>query len=182
MFMSVSHPGRTRPMYNVLDEKMEARAGIRLHAGMTRVWNRASMCPPNVVDLGAEVNKILGTPVGSRQFVHEKVMREWKRNADSGKPIPHVPDLQCAWQILLHARDRVATTCCARCHQPSQKSAHRSTRRACSGLWRFCWEDSLETIKPEKQDAIGDAPHEVGRIGVEVGAARCTRGVLGILG
>ena len=37
------------------------------------------MCPPNVVDLGAEVwnpegIKILGTPVGSRQFVHEKVM------------------------------------------------------------------------------------------------------------
>ena len=25
---------------------------------------------------------------------------------------------------------------------------------ACSGLWRFCWEDSLETIKSEKQDAL----------------------------
>ena len=69
----------TLPVYNVLEEKMEAGAGIRLHAGKTRVWNRASMCLPNVVDLGAEVwnpedIKILGTPVGSRQFVHEKVM------------------------------------------------------------------------------------------------------------
>ena len=24
---------------------------------------------------------------------------------------------------------------------------------ACSGLWWFCWEDSLETINPEMQDA-----------------------------
>ena len=66
----VSPPGRTRPMYNALGEKMEAGAGIRLHAGKTKVWNRASMCPPDVVDLGAEVwnpegIKILGTPVGS---------------------------------------------------------------------------------------------------------------------
>ena len=105
----VSPPGRTRPMYNVLDEKLEAGAGIRLHAGKTRVWNRASMCPPNVVDLGAEVwnpegIKILGTPVGSRQFVHEKVMERVDEERRLWEAIPHVPDLQCAWQILLQLR------------------------------------------------------------------------------
>ena len=102
----VSPPGRTRPMYNLLDEKMEAGAGIRLHAGKTRVWNRASMCPPNVVDLGADVwnpegIKILGTPVGSRQFVHEKVMERVEEERRLWEAIPHLPDLQCAWQILL---------------------------------------------------------------------------------
>ena len=67
-------------MYNGLDEKMEAGAGIRLHVGKTRVWNRASVCPLDVVDLGAEVwnpegVKILGVPVGSRQFVHKVMER-----------------------------------------------------------------------------------------------------------
>ena len=64
------------------------------------------MCPPNVVDLGAEVwnpegIKILGTPVGSRQFVHEKVMERVEEECRLWEAIPHVPDLQCAWQILL---------------------------------------------------------------------------------
>ena len=96
----VSPPGRTRPMYNVLDEKLEAGAGIRLHAGKTRVWNSASMCPPNVVDLGAEVwnpegIKIIGTPVGSRQSVHEKVMERVDEERRLWEAIPHVPEVQC---------------------------------------------------------------------------------------
>ena len=41
----VSPPGRTRPMYNVLDEKMEAGAGIRLHVGKTRVWQGVDVSP-----------------------------------------------------------------------------------------------------------------------------------------
>ena len=58
------------------------------------------------MDLGAEVwnpecIKILGTPVGSRQFVHEKVMERVEEERRLQEAIPHVRDLQSAWQILL---------------------------------------------------------------------------------
>ena len=45
--------------------------------------------------------KILGTSVGSRQFVHEKVMERVDEERTLWEAIPHVPDLPCAWQILL---------------------------------------------------------------------------------
>ena len=69
-----------RPMYNTLGEKM--------------------------VDLGAEVwnpegIKILGTPVGSWHFVRQKVTERVDEERRLWEAIPHVPDLQCAWQILL---------------------------------------------------------------------------------
>ena len=50
----VSLPGRTLPMCIFLDEKMETGAGIRLHAGKTRVRTRASACPQDVVGRGAD--------------------------------------------------------------------------------------------------------------------------------
>ena len=46
-------------------------------------------------------SKILGTPVGSRQLVHEKATERAEEERRLWEAIPHVPDLQCAWQILL---------------------------------------------------------------------------------
>ena len=64
----VVSPHRTRPLYNILGERLEMGAGIRLHAGKTRVWNREAICPPDIQDLGDEVwnpegIKILGKPI-----------------------------------------------------------------------------------------------------------------------
>ena len=63
-----------RTVFNLLSVKLFDGAGIRLHAGKTRVWNKAGICPPNMGDLRPEVwnaegIKILGTPVGSDAFV-----------------------------------------------------------------------------------------------------------------
>ena len=74
----VTAPDRTRAVYNMLAEQLWGVAGIRLHGGKTRVWNRASECPPGMDDLGNEVRnaegiKVLGTPVGSPQFVQHTV-------------------------------------------------------------------------------------------------------------
>ena len=49
-------------------------AGIQLHSGKTRVWNRDGTCPAGVEELVDEVwspsgIKILGTPIGSPEFV-----------------------------------------------------------------------------------------------------------------
>ena len=45
--------------------------------------------------------KILGTPVGSRHFVRQKVTERVDEERRLWEAIPHVPDLQCEWQILL---------------------------------------------------------------------------------
>ena len=69
-FLGVSNPDRTRHLYDLLGEKL-AHAGIRLHAGKTRTWNKASERPPNIDDLGDEVwnpegDQDLGHPGGLR--------------------------------------------------------------------------------------------------------------------
>ena len=74
MFMPFLSPGRTRAVYNTLAEKLANKAGILLHTGKTRVWNREGVCLPNFEDLGPDVwssrgVKILGTLVGSDVFV-----------------------------------------------------------------------------------------------------------------
>ena len=66
----VSLPERTRAIFNLVAEKLGEGAGVELHAGKTRVWNRAGDCPPVLEELGPEVwnavgIKILGTPVGT---------------------------------------------------------------------------------------------------------------------
>ena len=71
---AVAAPDRIRPIYDLLGAKLFERAGIRLHTGKTRTWNRAGQRPPDMEDLGPEVwsqegVKILGTPLGSDVFI-----------------------------------------------------------------------------------------------------------------
>ena len=72
----VSLPERTRAIFNLVAEKLDEGAGVELHAGKTRVWNRAGDCPPEKEELGPDVwnaagIKIQGTPVGTADFEHE---------------------------------------------------------------------------------------------------------------
>ena len=99
-------PNRTRTAYDSLGEKLQAHAGIELHTGKTRVWNRASVCPEGMVELGPEVwnpegVKVLGTLVGSTRFVEEVVNKRLEEEAKLWEAIPTVPDLQAAWQIFM---------------------------------------------------------------------------------
>ena len=102
----VSQPGRIREVYDMLGTASQEQAGIRLHSGKTRVWNKAGIHPLDIDDLGPEVwckdgVRILGTPVGSDSCV--EVATEERINEESRlwAALAWVPDLQCAWQILL---------------------------------------------------------------------------------
>ena len=95
-----------RVIYELLGSKLEAVAGIRLHDGKTRVWNRQGMCPQEMAAFGPEVwslegLEILGTPVGSVEFVQRLVDQRIQEEQKLWEAISWVPDLQCAWQILL---------------------------------------------------------------------------------
>ena len=96
--------------------------------GKTRVWTRSGVSPPDVEDLGEQVwnpegIKVLGTPVGTDQFVSDIVAERVQEESTLWEAIEWVPDLQAAWQILVQ---------CAgpRCHRwlrtlpPSQSSEY----------------------------------------------------------
>ena len=74
----VSSLARTRTFYYLFQICLHRMAGTQSH-GKTRVWNRVGVCPFDVAELGDEVwsfrgVKILGTPVGSPEFVHAFAM------------------------------------------------------------------------------------------------------------
>ena len=48
----VSLPDRTREVYNLLEEQLLVGAGIQLHTGKTRAWNRGGLRPTELEDLG----------------------------------------------------------------------------------------------------------------------------------
>ena len=96
----VSPTVRIRGAYNLLEEQLSVGAGIQLHTGKTRVWNL------DVADLGDEVwnpagIKILGTPIGTSEFVRSITQQRLEDEGRLWEAIAWVPDLQCAWQILL---------------------------------------------------------------------------------
>ena len=103
---AVTGPNRTRDVYNLLAEHLWRVAGIQLHTGKTRSWNKSGISPPNVEDLGEQVwsregIKVLGTPVGTHQFVSDVVTERVQEESRLWEAIGWVPDLQAAWQILL---------------------------------------------------------------------------------
>ena len=93
----LSLPERARPLYDVMGGLLETRAGIQLHAGKTRIWNRARIRPDDIDDLGEEV----WSPVGSEAFVQAFTETRLEEERRLWNAIPSVPDLQCAWQLLL---------------------------------------------------------------------------------
>ena len=111
---------------------------VQLHAGKTRTWNRAGARPPNMDDLGPDVwtlegIKILGTPMGNDAYVRAASTVRVEDESKLWERIGWVPDVQCAWQILLQ---------CAgpRCHHwlrtvPPQQSAPYAASHD-SGLWQ----------------------------------------------
>ena len=42
------------PLYKLLSETLARVAGIRLHQGKTKVWNKAGRAPEDVQELGPE--------------------------------------------------------------------------------------------------------------------------------
>ena len=83
----VCQSGRVRFMYNILADALGRVAGIQLHEGKTRVWNRSQTQPDNINELGPEVWQprgitVLGTPIGCVEYVSEKMTRRIETSND----------------------------------------------------------------------------------------------------
>ena len=84
--------------------------------------------------------------------------------------IPSVPDLQCAWQVLLQCAGPVATTCCAQFHRLCLNFMRRDTTRGCSARWRLCWGHSQAMTPRSRWHATSRASSlRMGRLGLRSG-------------
>ena len=119
----VCRPERVGGLYAALQDALRRHAGIQIHCGKTKIWNRAgvrhlvcdvlervaqavnptarvwrgSMLPEELQGM-----KVLGTPLGHPEFVARhlrSVSREQQVLLDR---IPLVQDVQSAWLLLLH--------------------------------------------------------------------------------
>ena len=103
---AVCQPDRVRDGYEALRRHLGEVAGIRLHEGKTRVWNRAGICPPRLDDLGPDVwsplgVKVLGTPVGTKEFTSRLLAERAGEEQQLLDALPDVKEVQCAWQLVV---------------------------------------------------------------------------------
>ena len=151
---------------------------------MTTRRNRGGIRPQDIDDLGEEVwspegVQVLGSPIGSEAFIQAFTDRRLEEERRLWNAIPSVPDLQCAWQLLLQ---------CAgpRCHHvlrivpPSQYAAGHD-----EGMFQTM--TALLGALPGTEEQISTArdhhtSNEIGRIGSSVRGTNCTWRLLGIVG
>jgi hypothetical protein len=106
---------RAAEVYQTVAESIESQAGVRSNLGKLEAWSPSGgPAPPGLAtisptswkgDLPERENGILvlGVPVGLPAFIATKAearMTEERRLLES---IPRMPDLQCAWALLLYS-------------------------------------------------------------------------------
>ena len=97
------------PLHKVWTEALSRHAGIQLYQVKTKTWNQAGIVPENVENLGPaawqpEGVTVLGTLIRSPQYVARRKMDERiSEERELWMAIPTVPDLQCAWQLLVQS-------------------------------------------------------------------------------
>ena len=142
----VSRPERTGAVHGTLQDALWRHAGIRLHAGKTRVWNIAGEETPGVAHLQtpgadfvwtgawtlppAEQGLLaLGAPLGSEAFVQRELSRRREMQDRLLGKLPTVSDLHCA---PLAVRRRPAG------QLPAAHSLPEQRKRLPANMMRLC--------------------------------------------
>ena len=117
------NPDRVVPIFGVLQRELWTHSRIQIHLGKTQIWNRGGVEPPGWHRLAADARvsdpdaivwrgdhtlpperqgiRVLGTPLGSPQFVSKELEKVATNHQVLLDRIPHVQDLQSAWLLLL---------------------------------------------------------------------------------
>ena len=108
-------PERVKKLYDLLEKALKDQTGLKLNTGKTRVYNRGSVQPEGVQELGAEVwvgghdrdvasrgLKVLGTPVGTPEYTEAQGTKWLEKEEKLWTLLPQLPDLQSAWLLLLN--------------------------------------------------------------------------------
>ena len=97
-----------KDIHDALATSLFRVAGIQLHHGKTKVWNKGAVPPEDVDSLGDDAWQprgvvVLVTAIGSAPFVAEKLQSKVDDERRLREVIRDNPDLQCAWQILVQS-------------------------------------------------------------------------------
>ena len=114
-------PEHTVGQFAIVREALARHANIQVHLGKTRAWNSAGEEPPGLLEVlplqdpenpcwtgnwalpAAEQGVVvLGSPVGSRDFIAAKLAQRLQEQDRLLSRIPRVPELQSAWLLLLY--------------------------------------------------------------------------------
>ena len=114
-------PEHTVGQFAIVREALARHANIQVHLGKTRAWNSAGEEPPGLLEAlppqdpenpcwtgnwarpAAEQGVVvLGSPVGSRDFIAAKLAQRLQEQDRLLSRIPRVPELQSAWLLLLY--------------------------------------------------------------------------------
>ena len=115
---SVCKPERVRHLYGRVEHHFFEKTGVRLNMGKTKVFNHAGLKPPQVDELQppnaervwvgdrtlpAEEQGVLvlGSPVGTQEYAEACGRRKLDDELTLLELLPQLPDLQCAWVLLL---------------------------------------------------------------------------------
>ena len=159
----VSEPGRVRTVIALLENALWQSAGISIHQGKTKIWNRAGVEPPGChfgFVSSSTRHQNLGHSAWAPEFVRAHLERIGQEHQILLDRIPLIQDVQCAWLLLLHrasARARVV--------EPG------STRNFCevhdASLWK-CLEAILQMpLEGAEVKSIGSLPMVLGGIGLQ---------------
>ena len=120
-------PERAVPTFRLARDAILRHAGINLHQGKTRVWNKAGSAPANIhtlqpVEQNARIwvgdqtlppaeqgLQVLGAPIGSLAYIEAALARTTAKHAVLFERITAVPDLQCAYLLLTYCANTRAT-------------------------------------------------------------------------
>ena len=117
----ITSPARAKPALDVVATRVEEHCGIASNVGKTRIYNTAGApAPCGVAELGEEVWRsdrplpergftALGVPIGHCDYVREWGQRRLREEQALLDHLPHLPDLQCAWLLLLMCASTRAT-------------------------------------------------------------------------
>ena len=165
-------PERGKPMFDAVARALFRVAGIRLHLGKTKVWNKGGVEPEPIHTMGENAwhpsgIMVLGTPIGSEQFV-ATVAGDSQR---SRSPVC-LADLVAERQPRSQPHIAHPPTCDVR-------GLRFGARRR--GLWETarCWEIPHEDAWHARN--IATLPMRMGGR-VEVCSPLCTRCLLGTMG
>ena len=120
---AVCSPGRAADVFTTIQEQL-ATVGIGIHDGKTQLWNRAGRIPTGAQALTAAARRsdpdaivwrgdttlppeaqgvtILGIPLGHEEFVRARLVTVSAKHDRFLSQIVGMPDLQCAWILLLY--------------------------------------------------------------------------------
>ena len=161
---------RVQHLHKVLIEALSRHAGIQLHQGKPKTSNQAGIVPENVENLGPhawqpEGITVLGTPIGSPQYIERKMDERNSKERELWMAIPTVPDLQCAWQLLVQSANPRANHT-MRTMPPSQSAVYSRAHDA--GIWHTAREllGDIPSDREAEAQQLSTLPMRMGGLGL----------------